>query len=66
MMQAFKDDRKGTYLNSEGADKPLKSPVSDDVPHKARLYRIARVKEQLVANDCAAALLYDSFELVPT
>tara|TARA_B110000046_G_scaffold135590_1_gene141822 strand:+ start:1373 stop:1771 length:399 start_codon:yes stop_codon:yes gene_type:complete len=38
----FKDDRKLTYLNVEGSDKPFKSPVSDDSldrsePHIAKL-----------------------------
>lgn len=63
MTLAFLDERKRSYLNAEGADKPLKSPVPDAVLDKARRYRIARVKEQLVANDCAAALLYDSINI---
>ena len=27
MFSAFKDPRKATYLNPEGADKPLRSPL---------------------------------------
>lgn len=56
---AFKDDRKLTYLNAEGADKPLKSPVSDEVLNRARTYRLQRLRDQLAASDCAALLLYD-------
>ncbi len=33
----LKDNRKLTYLNAEGADKPLLSPVADDVLQRARL-----------------------------
>jgi Xaa-Pro dipeptidase len=56
---AFKDERKLTYLNAEGADKPLKSPVSDDVLERARHYRLKRLRDQLVQSECAALLLYD-------
>ena len=55
----FKDDRKLTYLNAEGSDKPLKSPVSDDVVERARSYRLGRLRAQLDQSDCAALLLYD-------
>ncbi|MEP0940964.1 MAG: Xaa-Pro peptidase family protein [Rhizobiaceae bacterium] len=56
---AFKDERKLSYLNSEGADKPLKSPISADVIDRARRYRLDRLREQIVSGDCAALLLYD-------
>jgi len=55
----FKDSRKLTYLNSEGADKPLRSPVPEAVLHRARKYRLKRLRDQLEASDCAALLLYD-------
>lgn len=55
----FKDDRKLTYLNAAGADKPLISPVEDDVLQRARAYRLGRLRAQLDASDCAALLLYD-------
>ena len=55
----FKDDRKLTYLNAEGSDKPLKSPVSDDVVERARSYRLGRLRAQRDQSDCAALLLYD-------
>ena len=56
---AFQDDRKLTYLNAEGADKPLKSPVSDEVLARARSYRLGRLRAELDRSDCAALLLYD-------
>ncbi len=56
---AFQDDRKLTYLNAEGADKPLKSPVPDDVINRARAYRLGRLREAVEQSDCAALLLYD-------
>ena len=55
----FKDHRKLTYLNSEGADKPLKSPVPCDVLVRARGHRLSRIRAALNQHDCAAALLYD-------
>ncbi|WP_210405453.1 M24 family metallopeptidase [Rhodophyticola sp. CCM32] len=55
----FKDDRKSTYLNSEGSDKPLISPVSDAVLDRARRYRLSRLREQIQHYDIAALLLYD-------
>lgn len=56
---AFKDDRKLTYLNSEGADKPLISPVPDAVLNRARAYRLQRFRDQMARDDVAALLLYD-------
>ncbi|MEM8686889.1 MAG: Xaa-Pro peptidase family protein [Pseudomonadota bacterium] len=55
----FKDERKRAYLNPEGADKPLKSPVPHEVLDRARAYRLERFHQQLAAHDCAAMLLYD-------
>ena len=55
----FKDDRKSTYLNAEGADRPLRSPVPADVLDRARRYRLQRLRDQLTQVDCSALLLYD-------
>ncbi|MGI3170659.1 M24 family metallopeptidase [Pseudooceanicola sp. C21-150M6] len=55
----FKDDRKLTYLNAEGADRPLKSPIAADVLDRARAYRLGRFRAALDRMDCAALLLYD-------
>jgi Xaa-Pro aminopeptidase len=55
----FKDDRKAAYLNSEGADRPLKSPVADAVLDRARRYRLGRLRDGMAQADAAALLLYD-------
>ncbi len=55
----FKDDRKLTYLNAEGADKPLKSPVPAAVLDRARAYRLGRLRAAMAQADVAALLLYD-------
>ena len=59
MVEIFKDARKQEYLNQEGADKPLKSPIPAATLEAARAYRLARLREQLETHDCAALLLYD-------
>jgi Xaa-Pro aminopeptidase len=58
-MEIFKDLRKKEYLNAEGADKPLKSPVAPCTLQKARNYRKRRLVEQLHKHNCGAILLYD-------
>ena len=59
MNAPFKDDRKLAYLNSEGADKPLKSPVPHNVLERARAYRLSRFRALMAAHDVAGLLLYD-------
>ena len=59
MNAPFKDDRKLAYLNAEGADKPLKSPVPHDVLERARSYRLSRFRALMAAHDVAGLLLYD-------
>ena len=53
----FKDSRKAAYLNAEGAEKPLRSPVSREVLDRARTYRLQRLRDQCAAADCTALLL---------
>ncbi len=55
----FKDERKLTYLNAEGADKPLKSPLPQDVLDRARAYRLGRLRAEMARQDVAGLLLYD-------
>jgi Xaa-Pro aminopeptidase len=55
----FKDARKATYLNSEGADRPLISPVPAAVLDAARAYRLGRLRAQMAKADIAGLLLYD-------
>jgi Xaa-Pro dipeptidase len=59
MADVFKDARKKEYLNQEGADKPLRSPIPHETLVKARGYRKRRLVEKVVEHDCAAILLYD-------
>lgn len=59
----FKDARKATYLNPEGADRPLKSPLPKSTLVTARGYRKQRLVEQVVKHDCAAILLYDPINI---
>ena len=55
----FQDQRKRDYLNREGADRPLKSPIPPETLEAARAYRLGRLREQLRIHDCAGLLLYD-------
>jgi Xaa-Pro aminopeptidase len=57
--EIFKDPRKREYLNAEGADKPLRSPIPKATLVKARGYRKQRLVDKLAEHDCAAILLYD-------
>jgi Xaa-Pro aminopeptidase len=59
MAEIFKDARKKAYLNADGADKPLKSPIPHATLKAARAYRKQRLVDQLKKHDCAAILLYD-------
>lgn len=59
MADIFKDARKREYLNPDGADRPLRSPVPLARLKEARAWRQARIRAQLRRTDCAAILLYD-------
>jgi Xaa-Pro dipeptidase len=50
---------KRQYLNAQGSDRPLRSPIPPATLESARAYRLMRLRQQLQAHDCAAALLYD-------
>jgi Xaa-Pro aminopeptidase len=55
----FKDERKRSYLNPEGADRPLRSPIPADVVDRARRYRMGRLRTAMAAHEIGALLLYD-------
>jgi Xaa-Pro aminopeptidase len=63
MADIFKDSRKKEYLNADGVDKPLKSPIPHATLVKARAYRKQRLVEQLAKHDCAAILLSDPLNI---
>ncbi|WP_349962314.1 Xaa-Pro peptidase family protein [Rhizobium sp. ZPR3] len=55
----FKDDRKQAYLNPDGADRPLISPIPSSTLDSARRYRLGRLRAKMKEWDCPALLLYD-------
>lgn len=55
----FKDERKRSYLNPQGADRPLRSPIPARVLDAARRYRMARLRAAMAAHQIGALLLYD-------
>ncbi len=55
----FKDDRKLAYLNAEGANRPLKSPLPQTVLDRVRAYRLSRLREVMDQHEVAGLLLYD-------
>jgi Xaa-Pro aminopeptidase len=59
----FKDDRKRAFLNAEGADRPLKSPIPDAAHKRARAYRKQRLVDQVARAGCAGILLYDPINI---
>ena len=63
MAEIFKDERKREYLNAEGADKPLRSPIPDITVRRVRAYRKQRLVDQVIAHDCGAILLYDPINI---
>ncbi|KIC34362.1 M24 family metallopeptidase [Leisingera sp. ANG-S5] len=58
-LAVFKDERKRTFLNAEGSDMPLKSPLGQDVLDRARAYRLQRLRDEMTRQDVAGLLLYD-------
>lgn len=55
----FKDERKLSYLNPEGTDRPLMSPLPASTLDRARSYRLCRLRSKMQEWDCSALLLYD-------
>ena len=51
MTGPFKDARKTTYLNSEGSNRPLVSPIPGDVLNAARGYRLGRLRDQIARHE---------------
>lgn len=60
---AFRDQRKLTYLNALGADKPLISPLDDGVLDRARRYRIGRLRAEMARHDVAGLLMFDPINI---
>ena len=49
---------KRSFLNIDGFGKPLKSPIPQSTVDRARTYRLKRMRDQVIAHDCAAFLMY--------
>jgi Xaa-Pro aminopeptidase len=63
LADVFKDPRKLEYLNAEGADRPLRSPIPRSTLVAARRYRKRRMAEQVAAHGCTAILLFDPINI---
>lgn len=63
MLNVFKDPRKAAYLNPEGTDKPLRSPLPHATLLAARAYRKRRMAAEVARQDCAAILLFDPINI---
>lgn len=57
------DARKAVYLNAEGRDRPLVSPLGNEILQRARHYRLARLRAQMAKADVAGLLLYDPINI---
>ena len=63
VLEIFSEERKRSFLNIDGLGKPLKSPIPQSVVDRARTYRLKRMREQVVAHDCAAFLMYSPINI---
>jgi Xaa-Pro aminopeptidase len=57
------DDRRRSFLNDDGAGRPLRSPVADQTIARARRHRMARVRAEMQRQDCSALLLYNPINI---
>jgi Xaa-Pro aminopeptidase len=48
---------KRSFLNIDAFGRPLKSPIPQSTLDRARAYRLKRMRDQVVAHDCAAILM---------
>jgi len=63
VLEIFSDDHKRSFLNIDGLGRPLKSPIPQSVIDRARAYRLKRMRDQVVAHDCAAFLMYSPINI---
>jgi Xaa-Pro aminopeptidase len=54
---------KRAFLNLEARDRPPTSPIPQTTLDRARAYRLRRMREQVVARDCAAILMYSPINI---
>lgn len=63
METPFKDSRKHAYLNAEGADRPLISPLPQETLDAARAWRLGRFRAALEAAGLDGLLMYDPINI---
>jgi Xaa-Pro aminopeptidase len=63
VFEIFSDARKRSFRNVDGAGRPLKSPVSAETIAAARNYRIARLRAEMLRQDCSALILYNPINI---
>jgi Xaa-Pro dipeptidase len=54
---------KRSFLNIDGFGRPLTSPIPQSTLDRARAYRLKRMRDQVVAHDCAAILMYSPINI---
>jgi len=57
------DGLKRSFLNLDAFGKPLKSPIPQSTVDQARAFRLKRMRDQVVAHDCAAILMYSPINI---
>jgi Xaa-Pro dipeptidase len=57
------DGLKRSFLNIDAFGRPLKSPIPQATVDRARAWRLKRMREQVVAHDCAAILMYSPINI---
>jgi Xaa-Pro aminopeptidase len=62
MIPGLSEGPKRSYLNA-GLGRPPASPIASDVLDRARAYRLARLRAEIVAQDCTALLMYSPINI---
>ncbi len=57
------DGLKRSFLNIDAFGKSLKSPIPQATVDRARAWRLDRLRQQVVAHDCAALLMYSPINI---
>lgn len=54
---------KRSFLNIDALGRPLKSPIPQSTLDRARAWRLRRLRDEVVAHDCAAILMYSPINI---
>lgn len=63
VIPALSDALKRSFFNVDAFGRPLKSPIAPATVDRARAWRLRRLREQVVAHDCAALLMYSPINI---